>query len=431
MVHSAVRHWGILATVMAGLASTAAVQAQAIIATEGDGNRVFLMPDPEANPAAPVMIEVSGLPVGARPHGASYVSPTRALVSDFLASRILVIDTVTASLLHTITTAGLYDGTGPIAVSPDGRTVLAWGFGHQRIVVIREPYGPGAAISSVSVPDNMASFQTDAIVFAENGRAFVRGENLIHVLDPPYASVAFSMPVRTRPSTAQFRFSGALALTPDGNTLLAADLENTVDVYNAPFFQGKQHDDSIVLGLQPGAEGADGLTITRDGAYALVVNAFAPQIALISAPFGAASDVELLPMPVGLTNGCGESGTAPCPGFEDLDINRDGDLIIVTGNSLRVAGNPNAGYAPAAFIVRDGDDFTVTAVEIGDGTLAVRGRGTGTVRFIPQRIADIVFRDGFESGLADKSLSRTGESDAPARQRRSPSPAVTGTPAER
>lgn len=416
-------HWGVLGTILAGMAASTAVQAQAIIATEGDGNRIFVMPDPEADPVAPVMIEVSGLPAGARPHGATFVSLSRALVSDFGASRIFVIDTESAALLHTITTNGVYDGTGPIAVSPDGRTILAWGFGAQTIVVIRAPFGPGASISTIAVADRMAAFQTDAIAFAANGRAFVRGENLIHVLDPPYSAVAFTMSVNTRPS-GQVRISGALALTPDETTLLAAGLLDTVDVYRAPFSQGLQPEASIVLGLQPGAEGADGLTVTRDGAYALVVNAFAPQIALISAPFSAASDVELLPMPAGLTNGCGESALAACPGFEDLDINSEGDLIIVTGNSQRSAGNPNAGFAPAAFIVRDGDDFSVTAVEIGDGTLTARGRGTGTVRFIPRRIADIVFSDGFESGLGKTSRTQTGGADVPSEPRRSPLPSA-------
>ncbi len=88
---------------------------------------------------------------------------------------------------------------------------------------------PSLPALSGSIP----TYQTEAIVFGPNGRAFVYTTAGVEVLDYPYASVAFVMPYS---NTA----GGSIAITPDGNQLLVTDLfsSSNVGIFTAPFSAG-------------------------------------------------------------------------------------------------------------------------------------------------------------------------------------------------
>lgn len=395
------QHSVLALTALVLMTASAAHATQLFVTTEGDGDRMFVIEGLLDDPPQPVVIEVQGL-AGARPHGGAYIRSGRALISDFFRDGVFVVDTDTASTLSRIDTAGLWNGTGSIRVSPDGRTALAFSWTRTNIAVLREPYMPGMPFGSLETGRNFSSFQTDGIVFADSGRAFVRSIDRIHLIDPPYTQLGPALLAPTRPSSGTNFFSGALAISADGQRLLGTDLIDSLDVYLAPHVNGQAPSRRIPLGFGAGgtSQGADGIILTPDEQFAIVVNAFLPQIAVVSDPFGADPQVQLLDLPAPLLNGCGAAETSPCPGFEDLDISPDGSLIVVTGNSSHLVNgvsNPTRGRAPLALVRRAGNQFTVEALRVGNSKDGSHGRGTGTVRFISERIAARLFEDGFES----------------------------------
>ncbi len=341
---------------------TAPLLGQAIMGTEGDSNLAVVLPSPNSGLPTPAQIAVPGLPVGARPHGVGYFGSDNALISDFNNNRIFNVQVSTASLVSTITTSPSYSGMGSIAVAPSLNFALACG-NSTTMSVLQAPFVAGAAITTVTLPGQIASYQTQAIGFAPSGRAFVYTTAGISVLDPPYSAIAFTIPV------AGNSLGGALALSPNGNTILVTKLTGVVEIFTAPFSAASTGATLTIAG----AVGLDGIQITPDGTKALVGDVFATLSAFaISAPFTSGSVVEALPIPASCTGG-----------FEDVGISADGQLAVFTGNS-------NGTRLPAAFVQAPftAAGATSFAVVLGsEGPPDTRGRGTGAVRFLPPGLA--------------------------------------------
>lgn len=329
---------------------------QAIMGTFGDGSVAVAFPTPNTGLPTPTQTNVSGMPSGAAPHGVSYFGSDSGLVSDFGNSRVEVVKISTASVTATIPTPS-YNGTGTIAVAPDLQNALANGT-TTTLNVIHAPFNASSSITTVTLPATIRSYQTEAIVFNAAGRAFVYHTSGISVLDPPYTSIAFTIPV----SNAS---SGSIAITPDGSTLLTTNLaSNIVLIFSAPFSAG-----SLPVSLSiGGATALDGIAVTPDGSKALVVNdqTLAAMFA-ISAPYTAASTVQAMPLPAGFPTSTG---------FEDIGISADGQLAIATGNS--------ATALPALFVRAP---FTTAGATSFSVTVNGPGRGTGAVRFLPAGLA--------------------------------------------
>lgn len=253
----------------------------------------------------------AGVPANAVPQGIAYAGDNKVLVCDTDNSRIFVIRASDAALLSTIdTSAAGYDGSGSIAVSPQHDVALASG-NSSSVNVIQAPFTSASTITSVALPGFVRNYTTEAIVFDQAGRAFVRHSTGISVLDPPYNTVAFTMNINTglRPS---------LAITPDGNTLLATGsngITSTIFIFHAPFSS------SSTFQTLPAFSGVDGIKVTPDGSKALVVSSSLHTVGAISAPFSSTSNIQVLPLPAG------------SEGFEHVDISADGQLAIVTGRS--------------------------------------------------------------------------------------------------
>lgn len=346
---------------LAVLVGAASVHGQAIMGTAGDGNVIVVLPTPNTGLPTPAQSVVPGLPVGAQPHGVGYFGTDNALISDFGGGRVFQVQISTATLVSTITTSPSYSGMGSIAIAPSLTAALANG-NSTTLSVIQAPFVAGATITTVTLPGQIAGYQTQAIGFAPSGRAFVYHTTGISVLDPPYSAIAFTIPV------AGNDLSGALAVSPDGNTLLVTKLTGVVEIFNAPFSAGSTGTTLTIAG----ASGLDGIQMTPDGTRALVVAAFVNEQAFaISAPFTAASAVEALPIPAGAGS------------FEDVGISADGQLAVFTGNSG--GARLPAVFVRAPFTAAGATSF---AVVIGSaGPPDTRGRGAGAVRFLPPGLA--------------------------------------------
>jgi len=355
-------------SVLAGILMAAlplAAAGQAIIGTASGSNQAVIFPTPNTGLPTPTQTNVPGLPVGALPHGVSYYGSDNALVSDALNNRVFVIQISTATLLSTIPTAP-YNGGGTIAVAPGLNFALASST-TAAVHRIAAPFGPTSAIGTVVLPGVVQVYQTQAIVYNAAGRAFVYHTTGISVLDPPYTSIAFTIP-------AANVSSGAIAITPDGNTLLATDLSTgTIRIFSAPFSAAST---PVSLAIT-GALNLDGIAVTPNGATALVVSASSAGLWAISAPFNATSTVQQIPL------------LAVFGSHEDIGISADGQLAILTGNA---GVNANTAFVRAPFTTAGA---TVFNVQIPGG------RGSGAVRFLPP---------GLAAGL---TISKSGPATAP------------------
>ncbi len=329
----------------------------AILGAASASDRAVVFPDPGGNPNNQLI--VPGLPSNVNPHGVAYFGTDNALISDFLNSRIFVVQISTATLIATINTAGGYDGTGSIVVAPDRSTALTMGgLLSNTLYVIRAPFDETAQIETVVMPGHIRPAQTQGIVFDNTGRAYLRNSVGISVLDAPYTSIQFTIPT-------PYSDRGSIAITPDGNTILSTTLlgDNQVRIFNAPFSAAST---PAVVAI-PNATGYYGINITPDGSTAIVVASAQYYAAFIRAPFTSSSVVETVPLPAG------NSG-----GFEDIGISADGQLAILTGNST----------TQPAVLIR----APFTAAETQTSNLLLQGvtnpnRGNGAVRFLPPGLA--------------------------------------------
>jgi hypothetical protein len=275
-------------------------------------------------------------------HGVGFYGSDFALVSYFSASQIRNVQLSTGTVLNTISTSGIgYSGTGTVAVAPSlGYALAASG---SSVFVFQAPF-TAPTQSAVAIPGSVAGYQTQAIVFNAASRAFVSHSSGISVLDPPYTSVAFTIP-------GNFE---AVSISPDGNTLIATNLDANLSIITGPFSAAS----TAVIRSIPGTQ-LDGITITPDGQRALVVSAGGTSpLYSVAAPFNAASVVDTIVLPPGLGS------------FEDISVSGDGLYALLTGNN----GGIGMGMVRAPF---------TTAGATACVLPVAGGRGAGAVRFLP------------------------------------------------
>lgn len=330
----------------------APVWGQGIIGTIGGKGTPSVFPSPDVGLPTPLQVDVTGLPSsGGSSHGVAYFGSDNALVSAFGASTIFNIEISSTTNLATIATSPC-NGTGTIAVAPNLQAALMMG-GSSTLCAIRAPFVAGATIDSLTLSGTIQGYQTEAIVFNAAGRAFVYTTTGISVVDPPYDTVAFTIPVSGNSS------SGSIAITPDGNQLLVTKLAgNSVDIFTGPFTPTST---PVTLAV-PGGSRLDGIKVAPDGTRALVVDASSSNVFSIAAPFSDTSSVETIPVPTAGTH-------------EDIDISADSQLAVAAGNG---GGNANTAFIEAPFTAAGA---TVHYVQVSGG------RGNGAFRFLPPGLA--------------------------------------------
>lgn len=385
-------------------ASALAVE-PALLSTIEDGNAGVLMPSPDVglpNPAQTLF----NLPIGAAPHGVSFRGGNEALFAEFQTPMLYRAALATPGTVEIISLTGRTRGNGSLAARSDGRFALSIGEsvpgGAGEAVVI--DFTTGIPVVSPIVPAlRVKSFATASIDFAPDGRAFVCHSTGVSVLSPPYTTVDFTMPFPTIVQSASM-----CRLTRDGSRLFVTRVlsetvasVNAVRTTTAPFSAASTF---VEMPTPAGVQGLGPMAVSPDG-QALIVGQqflFPPTFSgvkarafLLRAPFDGQTAYQELTLPPATTGtSCLNGSTAvDCPGFEHIDVSDDGSLAILTGNSSSVV-SPAADRVPAVFISNPFNDATRTtqAVQIAP-TAPVPGRGSGTVRFQPQRI----FRDGLET----------------------------------
>lgn len=274
-------------------------------------------------------------------HGVGFYGSDFALVSYFGFSQMRNVQLSTANVLNTIDTSGIgYNGQSTIAVAPSLQFAIAATGGSA--YVFQAPFSAPTA-TSIALPGSVASYQTQAIAFNAASRAFIAHSGGVSALDPPYTSILFTFP-------GNFE---AIAISPDGNTLLMTDLASTVSIATGPFSAATT---TVALNI-PGASGVDGVAITPDGSRALVTQGLGGSaIYSIAAPFTATSTVEQITL-------AGMGAT------EDISISADGLYALTTGNSGAFMGMFRAPFTTAG----------ATACQLP----VSGGRGAGAVRFLP------------------------------------------------
>jgi Carboxypeptidase regulatory-like domain/Calx-beta domain len=328
----------------------------AIMGTAGSSNQAVIFPNASLLPATSQIFTTLGMPTDALPHGVTYFGQNGALISDFQHSRILVVN-VSGAFVQSIINTPSYTGMGTISISPDFQTAFAMG-SSSILYKISAPFNASSTITTLILPGEIRSYQTQAIVFNNSGRAFVYTNTGISVIDPPYNSIAFTIPV-SNPD------GGAIAISPIGNTLLTTDFGSSVKIFQAPFSAAST---PAIIDIS-GSNGLDGIMIAPNGQKAIVVSAFQRRAWAISAPFtgNLTSNVEEIPLPASTSSN----------GFEDVGISADSQVAIITGNEL---GNSPPVFIKAPF----GSSSQTYDVPISG---AYPGRGAGAVRFLPPSLA--------------------------------------------
>jgi len=310
----------------------------------GDTNgAAYVFPNVTFSGACPATVPSSPVTgVSGTPHGVGYYGSDFALISNFGASQVFNVQISTHAVLNTISTgAAGYDGTGSIAVAPSLQYAVMVSNGT--LVAMKAPFS-APTFTSVALPGSMSGFQTEGIVFDAASRVYVAHSAGISVLDPPYTSIAFTIP-----GGAQ-----SIAITPSGNQLLTTHLNAAgVSIYTGPFSAA-----SVAVTLPvPGSSALDGIVSTPDGSRVLVVDAGSSNLFSIAAPYSAASVIDTIPLLAG-------TGT-----LEDVSVSADGLYALMTGNS-----------GPAMPFVKG--PFTTAGATVCQIPVT-GGRGAGAVRFLP------------------------------------------------
>ncbi|HSV19832.1 MAG TPA: IPTL-CTERM sorting domain-containing protein [Casimicrobiaceae bacterium] len=319
--------------------------AQTAILGSTSANAAYVFPNVTFAGSCPATLPSSNVTgISGTPHGVGYYGSDFALISNFSGSQVWNVQISTHTVLNTISTgAAGYSGIGSIAVAPNLQFALMSG-GSSSLVVMHAPFS-APTFTNVPLPGSISSFQTEAIVFDAASRAYVGNSGGITVLDPPYTSVAFTIPI----GAVQ-----GLAITPDGNTLLATSLGNTVRIVTGPFSAAST---AVTLPI-PGSSQLDGIVASPDGQHVLVVDASGvSSIFSISAPYSASSTVQAIPIPAGTGS------------LEDISISADNNFALATGNTS----------GPMLLIKAP---FT-TAGAVSCAIPVTGGRGAGAVRFLP------------------------------------------------
>jgi len=336
-----------------------------------------------------------------KPHALALVSANLALVSHLSndaggAGAIDIIDTVEAQRIDGFAMPGYEnDGYGTFAINPAGTHLLALsGRSSNTLFVVPAPFSASSIASNVPMPGNGGTAQTHAIAFdGATGRAYVGSRAGVSALDPPYASIAFTIPL---PGSAGETVRGrAVALSPDGNTLASTIYGDAlVQVLHAPFSATSQSTPLIVTG----ALALDGLAFTPDGTKLLVVDSLVPgaqapaasstgsnvmangsghtipdtagipQVFAISAPFDVDAPIETL-----------AAGPAQTEGFEDIDISADGQFAALSGGTQSADGPLVVLRAP--FSAAGVTAYPIYIPALNGSYDSLGGRGAGTARF--------------------------------------------------
>ena len=377
----------------------------AIVSTLEDGALGLLLPTPDGLLPTPTQ-ETFGLPADVHPHGLAFLGGGEALFANFDQPELVRTSLDNPDAFTRIALPGRSNGNGSLAVDPNGRYALSIGQSNDA-----QPTGEAVVVDFGVVPPQVStitgslrvlSFVTAAIDFAPDGRAFVCHTGGVSVLERPYTSVAFTMPF---PATVQS--PSMCKLTRDGGRLFvsrmlseSAPSVNAIRTTRAPYSSSSSFTEIPapldVQGLGPIAVAPDGqsLLVGQQFLFPPQFTGTRARVFLVRAPFDSGRTWIELSLPTSVTGSvCTDGGGAiDCPGFEHIEVNADGSLAILTGNSSsEVAGTADA--VPAVFIRRPFDfpQQTAMAVQLApDATTP--GRGAGGVRFRPIHI----FTDGLE-----------------------------------
>jgi hypothetical protein len=367
------------------LAVSATVCGQAIMTTTGRGNQILIFPTPDQGLPSPAVQIVTGLPSGAVPHGVAYQHETQFLIADGGNSRFLIVDISVGAVQKTFDTSDIgYDGWGSVAATT--QVVLAASDHDSNLYVFNTSTDNNVELI-LPLSGTVNRYQTDAIVFDSNGRAFVHcvkpasqaivlaEENTanvipstsmaIDVFDPPYTSKAFTM---TAPVED---LSGALTISNDGQTLLATTVaDGTVVIFQAPFSA------ATVAVVRPALSGTHAFNaiIAVPGASedtgVVVVDSAKPFSEFFKPPYATSGSEEFELPP---------SVTALSTGFESIASSEqlaDGPTVLIATGEVQ----GSAAGQPAVFtVVPQGNSNPLFyAVTIPGG-----GRGQGCARFVP------------------------------------------------
>jgi hypothetical protein len=345
-----------------------------------------------------------------KPHALALVSANLALVSHISndaggAGAIDIIDTLQAQSTDHFTMPGYEnDGFGTFAINPAGTHLLVFsGLSGNTLFVVPAPFSASSTATDVQMPGRGGTAQTHAIVFDnETGRAYVGDRSGISALDPPYTSIAFTIPLPGAGGTTVL--GRAVALSPDGATLASTIYGDAqVQVLHAPFSAASVPTPLTV----PGALMLDGLAFTPDGMKLLVVDAMVPsaqapgapwtgfsnlmanapshavvagsrnaapdtagipQVFAISAPFDINAPIETL-----------AAGPSQTEGFEDIDISADGQFAALSGQSESADAPLVVLRAP--FTAAGVTAYPIYIPPLNGGYDSLGGRGAGTARF--------------------------------------------------
>ncbi len=263
-------------------------------------------------------------------------------------------------------------GTGALQFSPDGRTLMAAGGSNFRILELAGPAAAGAEAAAGSGTEALPSVRTlvipgsiiplfapPAIAFDPlTSRAHVCTSSGIVVLDPPYTSVAFTVPLAAPPSNC-----AGVAVTPDGSRIAATRNNNTVRFFAGPLTAGSTPE-TLAVPIIGSGPNLVGVAFARDGSKLVAAANSAPDLYLVEPPYGSASTVTKVTIP----------GVGAANGWTDVAFKPDNGGAVVTGAATPAAA-ADTGMAVGAFPFGSGDFSRVTVPG---------GRGAGVARFLEE-----------------------------------------------
>jgi Calx-beta domain/Putative Ig domain len=341
-------------------------------------------------------------------HGLALIAANRALMSQLEpgfneGGSVSLVDTAAAvridnyalpPALPLTTPPTLYDGYGTLSINPARTHILAI-TRFKTLWVIHAPFDHTAAVTVLALPSSACTEQTRAIAFdSTSGRAYIAVLTGIVAVDPPYTSIAFTIPTINGPAAGGN--CGAVALSPDNSTLVATNASSTVfgfdpqlRIFHAPFSTA-----SVPEVLTISGSNLDGMTFTPDGSKIMVVDFLTRPLAparvyVVAAPFSASSTVETLQFVTGPAN----------IGFEDVDISADGQLAALSGGDA--SGDPLV-VLKAPFTVGGFNTVIIPIPGFNPPYAATAGRGAGTARFWSSAIPALppqMFVDNSAGGL--------------------------------
>jgi Putative Ig domain len=301
-----------------------------------------------------------------KPQGLALFSANLALathVAGYGPGSIDIIDTALAQRIDNFIITGYEsDGLGTLAVNPAKTHLLVFsGLSNNKLFVVPAPFSSTSSATAVTMPTDGGTAQTRAIAFDNaSGRAYVGHVNGISALDPPYTSIAFTIPL---PPSSGYIPGRAVAMSSDGSILAStANSDAKVQVLRTPF-SAASTPTTLAIG---GAARLDGLTFMPDGSQLLVVDSGSPKVYAIAAPFDTNATIETL------------TASTVDQGYEDIDISADCKYAALSGGDEN--GDPLV-ILRAPFTGAGVSVLPVNIPPLYNGYDEFGGRGTGTARF--------------------------------------------------